>query len=587
MDPFHKTPDAFQSACSRYNGLAPTLACLVLIVHSHPLWAALVVNEFLPDPEGSDSGREFVELLNTGPEPESLADVRLQFANGAEGAVWATRWTGDPFGELEPGQRFLIVDRNWMGDPVGNAEVYLGLQNGPDAVRLVRGQTVLDLVGYGPLTDADMMEGAPADIAPGMSLARRPDGHDTADNEADFVLAEPTPGEQNFFPYSLRVLAWGLDPPSVDRPAVPVRFSLVVKNDGTETFPVGPLLLRVDGQEHAALLDRIPVGQDRRVTWNLVPRNRGLLPVEVQVPIPGSSDTLTLHPAGLQVGPGDLVLNEVLSTPGQGQGEWVELAAFSAQERDLTGYALRDEDGPWRSLPAVVLRPGEFLVLAQDSLALAVWHQDNQGHGGVSRCPLDRVLAHQHNLSGWPTLNNTPSGERDFADRVYLSDPAGHVIDHLTLGESGGGGLGEPGMSWERIAGYPPNPGASNWAVCTGRTGSTPGCTNSVAASGVMTTDLSVEPRVLDPEAGVSAVHFLFTLRGQQAGWEIRVFDLWGSLVRDLGGEKLGAGPRDLLWDGRDDHGLTAGPGGYVVLLEILDRFDHKLAREKVLMVIR
>lgn len=587
MDTTCKASGAFQGTRAGFRRAAFGLICLALTFPSGAVWAALVLNEFLPDPDGSDGGREFVELLNTGPGPESLADVRLQFANGAEGAVWATRWTGDENLELGPGQRFLIVDRNWMGDPSGHAEVYLGLQNGPDAVQLVRGPTVLDLVGYGPLTDPEMMEGTAADIAPGLSLSRRPDGQDTADNGSDFVLAEPTPGFPNFFPYSLGVLAWELDPPSVDRPGVSVRFSLELSNDGTEDFPVGPALLRAGGQEHEALLDRIAVDQVRRISWNLTPRSRGLLPLEVLVPLPAAGDTLTLHPAGLQVGPGELILNEVLSTPGQGQGEWVELVATAVGSGDLVGYSLRDEDGPWRPLPANFLVDGDFLVLAQDSLALVLWHQDNQGQGGTIGCPPGGAPVPIRNLAGWPTLNNTPGGDRDFADRVYLSDPAGHVIDHLTLGEPEGGRLGEPGLSVERIAVDPTNPGSSNWAVCTARTGSTPGCANSVAASGFMTTGLSIRPRVLDPESGVTAVHFLFTLRGEQTGWEVRVFDLWGSLVRDLGGEKLGPGRRDLLWDGRDDKGQPAGPGGYVVLLDILDRFDHKLGREKVLMVIR
>jgi hypothetical protein len=42
-----------------------------------------------------------------------------------------------------------------------------------------------------------------------------------------------------------------------------------------------------------------------------------------------------------------------------------------------------------------------------------------------------------------------------------------------------------------------------------------------------------------------------------------------------------------LTWDGRDDQGRTAGPGGYVVLLEVRDGEHRILQREKVLLVIR
>jgi hypothetical protein len=118
-------------------------------------------------------------------------------------------------------------------------------------------------------------------------------------------------------------------------------------------------------------------------------------------------------------------------------------------------------------------------------------------------------------------------------------------------------------------------------------TGSTPGCANSVAMAGGIPTGFTVQPRVMDQAAGITAVHFQFTLTGQQSGWELRVFDLWGVLVRDLGGENLGAGPRDLVWDGRDDRGRPSGPGGFVVLLEVLDGNFNRLVREKILMVIR
>ncbi len=589
MDIPQKAPGISQMARLSLRWFVRGLATLALISLPGASWASLVINEFLPDPEGSDGGREFVELLNTGPETESLAGVSLQFANGAVGAVWANRWTGQDGLLLAPGLRYLIVDRNWLGDPAGQAEVYLGLQNGPDAVRLVRGEAVLDLVGYGPLTDPDMMETDPADLAPGRSLSRRPDGRDTGNNHMDFVLAEPTPGAPNFLPFSLEVIAWDLDPPSVDRLSMRVQFTLEILNNGTETFPTRPIILRVASEDHPSLLDQLPAGQERMISWIFRPRSGGILPLEVLVAHPEGPDTLILNPATLQVGPGNLILNEVLAVPRQGQGEWVEISVTGDQEVDLTGHLLRDEDGPWRPLPEVRMVPGELLVLTQDSVALAEWHLDNQAHGAVTGCPPELAIARQVNLTGWPTLNNTPTGDRDFADRVYLADPFGNVIDHLTIGGGGSliGGQSDPGLSLERLAAVPRNPGASNWAPCTARAGSSPGCANSVAVTGLVPSGFTVQPRVLDPASGITTVHFLFELTEPQTGWDLRVFDLWGGLVRDLGGENLGAGPRDLMWDGRDDQGRPAGPGGYVVLLEVLDRFFNNLGREKVLMVIR
>ncbi len=69
-----------------------------------------------------------------------LEGVEFQFANGAEGPVWSTRWRGDAGLALAPGRRFLLVDRLWADAPAGDAAATLSLQNGPDAVRLVRGR---------------------------------------------------------------------------------------------------------------------------------------------------------------------------------------------------------------------------------------------------------------------------------------------------------------------------------------------------------------------------------------------------------------------------------------------------------------
>ena len=161
-----------------------------------------VINEICYDPEGADAGHEFVELYNAGPQPASLIGIRLEFANGADGPVWQTRWTATAADTIACAGFFLIADRGWAADPPPQAEVTLGLQNGPDAVRLIRDGTVLDRVGYGDLQDAELYESQPAvDVASGQALARRPDGQDTEVNSVDLVAAEPTPGRMKAFAY--------------------------------------------------------------------------------------------------------------------------------------------------------------------------------------------------------------------------------------------------------------------------------------------------------------------------------------------------------------------------------------------------
>ena len=574
--------------------LGKVICCLMIPIlpaepGAGPAAADLVINEILIDPDGSDAGQEFVELLNTGPGPVDLEGVVFQFANGADGPEWKTRWSGEAECFLAPGTRFLIVDRNWMGPAAAQAEVYLGLQNGPDAVRLARGETILDLVGYGPLTDSLMMEGNPVPVVTGQSLSRRPDGKDTDDNQADFVPADPTPGVQNFQPWSLDLLYLLLDPPSLEQPGQNLVLEICLENDGTNPIPPAPIELHVGKEIRQGRLDECRPGEQKTLVWQLAPQQWGSLPLSALVLPPAVPDTLELDLGRLQVGPGKLYLNEVLAAPDQGQQEWVELRAGD-EDVQLGDFSLRDEDGSWRTLPELTLGPEELVVVAQDSLALARWLVDNVAHGAAVDCGVGQAAGRIRGLgSGWPALNNSSAADRDFADRVYLADRELVVVDHLTWGGQGWDSLAapEPGRSLERIAVRPGSSAAANWAGSTAPAGSTPGCSNSLYLADSGYSRLTVEPRILDPDRGVSAVHVRFQVTDPAVGAEVRIYDLWGGLVRDLGGDRFGPGPRDLLWDGRDDSGQFVSAGGYVVLLQTRADGGLLLDRCRVLLAVR
>lgn len=568
---------------------ARILATGLLLLGAGSVQAALVINEFLPDPEGADSGREFVELLNTGPGAEVLTGVRLEFANGSEGPVWQLRWQEDQDRVLAPGERFLVVDRNWLGTEDWQAQVSLALQNGPDALRLVRMAAVLDLVGYGTLTDAAMMETSPVPVSVGLSLSRRPDGLDTGDNGADFVSADPTPGGTNFQPYQWSLVTARCDPGALDRPGLPVGIQVTLQQTGTEIVPAGNLELVAFGQRRPVPLDPTPPGLRRSITWILEPATVGRWPLDLAYISADLEDTLSVGLGGYQVGPGFLILNEVLPAPEAGQGEWIEVACPGPEAVLLSGYRLRDQDGSWQVLPEIRLSPGEMAVLAQDRPGLVDWLHANRSAGLPGDCleqPEGLVVLE---LPGsWPTLNNSPPTDRTFADRVYLADSTGTVVDLVTLGALGGAGEVISGVSWERMAVRPVNPTQENWTYCTSLAGATCGCPNSVAQAGSAwpVAGLSVEPAVLDVGEGLTSQHFRFQVPPVARGWDVRIFDTWGHLVRDMGGEFLGPGPRDLVWDGRDDEGRPAGTGAYLVLLQLRDSHGQLVATDKALSVV-
>ncbi len=150
--------------------------------------------------------------------------------------------------------------------------------------------------------------------------------------------------------------------------------------------------------------------------------------------------------------------------------------------------------------------------------------------------------------------------------------------------------LPDRGVSLERIGAEPVNPDAVNWMMSTAAVGSTPGCINSVTrpADGDQTSGaLRVVPPLLDRVAGPSAVHLRFSLAIPESSWKVRLFNLWGDEIRDFGGDTRGPGPRDLVWDGRDNDGRPVGAGAYLVWLQTRTGQGLVQRREISRMVVR
>ena len=132
------------------------------------------IAEVFYDALGSDADREFVELFNPGAVPVSLEGLRLESGDGAGAERWTRYWTGAVEDTISAGGRFVAGGA--LVVPTPDAITSLSLQNGPDAVRLVWPDGVIEVLGYGEHEFAEYACGQPApDIASGLSLARVPD----------------------------------------------------------------------------------------------------------------------------------------------------------------------------------------------------------------------------------------------------------------------------------------------------------------------------------------------------------------------------------------------------------------------------
>ena len=148
-----------------------------------------MITAFLYDADGTDSGKEWVELYNPTDIPLDLSDYSLQGGNGANPGEWWTAWQGTS-GEIQPHGHLLIGGTDVVPSPDEIAA--LGLQNGPDAVRLLRGTDVVETIGWGDLDHPEFYDGTPFEGSEGPIRRLMVNGtyQQTRDNAQDFVADE-------------------------------------------------------------------------------------------------------------------------------------------------------------------------------------------------------------------------------------------------------------------------------------------------------------------------------------------------------------------------------------------------------------
>jgi len=547
-----------------------------------PSAAHVVLNEVLYDPSGADGGKEFVELYNGGHDDVVLAGFVLEFANGAVGDVWEARWRGGDGDVVGAGRRFLIADRGWTGTAAPDAEVPLGLQNGPDAVRLSRNDEVVDLVGYGSLEHESLYEGWPHSGATGgRALARRPDGADTDHNDIDwFVADEPTPGAPNVDRWSYRLEQCDLSPPALSRASGVFELRCGWLNDGLESYPAVGGRLVGDG---IAVSFEVPASEPGAVVGAVVrwtPDRPGSSAQVLLVPRPGEGDTLEFDGGSAWAGAPPLLFSEIMAAPESGRPEWLELTTpRDGRDIDLSGWGFADDGGGRRALPSRLLAAGDRLVLTADQDAFAAWAGDLLREGASWPCPVaDLAWFVDESPDGWPVLNNTAGDDDPWADRLLLSDPTGTVVDWAAWG--GSFPPVTPGRSLERALQVVPNDPRCGWSVSTARIGATPGCPDSLADPG-LGSGLTASPRIF----GAGGTSLGFCIAEGEASWDLVVLDLDVRPVRHLGGDALGAGPRTISWPGATDAGEMVTPGPWLVLLRTRNESGRVLRRDTIVVV--
>ncbi len=537
------------------------------IIAARAASAGLVINEMYYDHPGADGGYEFVEFMNTGEAALSLDGVALEFHNGT-GEGWTLLWQAPPGLTLEAGALFALG-----GDlvlPTPDVVVSISLQNGPDAVRLVRGSEILDVLGYGGLDDPLYVEThGVAVVTAGKSIARTPDGRDTGDNLADFVAVAPTPGRRNVALHDVAIAIPAATPlRSARLRAGTERLTIEIENRGLADVVAGAVGVATRDSSEFGVVAGATVTNGAAIDPG------GCEVVAVAISLAGDgyhfvdvtahysfderaqNDRVSLM---RRVGSPPLLVSEILSAPRAGCPQFVELYNAGSTVLDLTGFAIRDT----RLKPAViasdslVIAPREFVVLSPDPDVLRT-------------CV--NVSGRVFDVNGtWPSFNKSGS---TFADSVVVMDRFEIAVDAVAYP---GLKTSQTGFSLERVDLFATEaPRTAVWSLSRASGGS-PG---SMSASG-----LSEPPRAAcdvspNPFVAGDLLRVAVASTDGVARVTVRVYEPSGRRVADIG--TASSFPAVLLWDGRAADGEWVRAGIFVLACESFSADGARVGVEKV-----
>ncbi|MDP8267096.1 MAG: lamin tail domain-containing protein [Candidatus Tenebribacter davisii] len=183
---------------------------ILLLVYIISIFAQdVVINEVLYDPDGIDTGYEWIEFYNNSDQSVILQDWRIHKAGTSFGLVYTfPNITIESYSYLLVGEEFV---------PNTNLTAELAFQNGGSETDGIRLSSPLGLYTDTVLYDSPNTNELPDDVTNpgeyfavdvdgGNTLARKHDGEDSNNCEIDFFdCLEPTPGNANFYPIDLAI----------------------------------------------------------------------------------------------------------------------------------------------------------------------------------------------------------------------------------------------------------------------------------------------------------------------------------------------------------------------------------------------
>ncbi|PID28664.1 MAG: hypothetical protein CSB55_03805 [Candidatus Cloacimonadota bacterium] len=388
------------------------------------------LNEILYDPEGADSGKEWIEIYNNGTQSVNLKNWIIQSA----GTEFQTEGILPEF-ILEPSQFCLIGD-----SLVKDCDIFmkLSLQNGgsaSDGVRILSpDSSYFDTIIYDkpntnnlPDDKSDPAEIFAPDVSRGESLARIYDGDDANNNAEDwFCCQNPTPGLPNVYPTDLK-----LSPLKIEIFPEKAKFSTYIVNLSTVNVDNSGFSVHFSantGFEETFVQNNLEAGDSVKAVFSFTKPDIPYLYADAFLEFsndPVSENNQTSASVFLEDSP--VLINEVMFKPESDQTEWIELFNRSDADIDLDNFFVRDASGAKITCKKKILSL-DYLILCPDS-ALTL---DRYPH----------IYPHQiTETDDWTYLNNS-------AEKLILSDTNNSVSDSISYLISSW----ESGISLERIS---------------------------------------------------------------------------------------------------------------------------------------
>ncbi len=516
------------------------------------------------DPSG-DTGKEWIELYNPGPEPQDLSGWDL-YPGRSPHYIFPDGFV------LGPG-RFVLVHLRLDGANTerdlyeGTAGISSNMPNTHASVALFTSasrDTIVDFLQYGAAGQTYQATAAAAGIwtagdfvdtaACGWSLGLRADGADS-NRPADWQgFQKPTPGYSNVPPpYDVELALISTAPQSL--PAMqPFEVTAAISNAGQNTPTDIVLAVFSDDDRDSvhgpgerlwgvATAAQCSTSIDLRVTMPALPEGQYCLAATARCSLDaysGNSYRAITAAAG-----SPLVLNEIMYAPPSGQAEWLEVFNRSGMSVNLEGWTIEDAAAQPRLLDTL----GRSLVPGQYAIITSIADQ-----------PPTACLRLEP-IGTWPSLNND-------GDLIVLRDGRGAAADQVRYIPSWGG---SDGRSLERVNPFLDPSQASSWGGCVSDYRSTPGTANSVyidrPAAGA---EAGAAPNPFSPDGDGHQDRSIifFSLPWPRSQVTVKIFDRLGRQVAAPAVQREFAQEGSLVWDGRDEGGQACPMGIYIVLLE-------------------